>query len=253
MPKSDAQTQDSRQAAAKLLPPCYHQHSDPNKPQSRPCPPPISPPITANHLQSAHQSRPITSNQPTNHQSAGGRATSRPGASCPAHCMYVVVPPLPCPALWKDEGVCRVRGCSLDLFPQGRTVSGDEQAIEWLVKNAQSKGAKKATRIKTSGAFHTKAMAGAQAALVQQLRSIDIKMPRMALYSNVTGKPYASVDEMRQLLERQVVEPVAWETSMLSMIATGVTRVVETGPGQQLKAMLKRTDPATHAVCEVLK
>ena len=119
--------------------------------------------------------------------------------------------------------------------------------------HAEEKGAKKANRIKTSGAFHTTAMAGAQETLSKMLDNMEIRLPeKIAVYSNVTGKPYTSVAEMRALLKRQVVEPVAWEASMKEIISQGVTKIVETGPGMQLKAMLKRTDLSAYDLCEVL-
>ena len=93
--------------------------------------------------------------------------------------------------------------------------------------HAEEKGAKKANRIKTSGAFHTTAMAGAQETLSKMLDNMEIRLPeKIAVYSNVTGKPYTSVAEMRALLKRQVVEPVAWEASMKEIISQGVTKIV---------------------------
>jgi len=83
---------------------------------------------------------------------------------------------------------------------------------------------------------------------------MDISLPEhVALYSNVTGKPYESVAEMRALLKRQVVEPVAWEAGMKNLIAMGVTRIYETGPGMQLRAMLKRIDTAAYDTASVMQ
>ena len=58
------------------------------------------------------------------------------------------------------------------------------------------------------------------------------------VYSNVTGKPYTSVDEIKSLLKRQMLEPVKWEQGTLDLITLGCTQYVEPGPGKQLKAMM---------------
>jgi len=139
------------------------------------------------------------------------------------------------------------------LFPSGRTVSGDVEAIEYVCEHAVAKGAKKATRIKTSGAFHTAAMAGAQAALGTALDNMQIQLPAVPVFSNVSGMPYSSVEEIRGLLKRQVVEAVAWEKAMGALVQLQCTKIVETGPGMQLKAMLKRTDKNAYDMCEALK
>jgi len=147
------------------------------------------------------------------------------------------------------------------LFPKGRTISGDEEAVEWICgqngQRAKDAGASNAKRIKTSGAFHTVAMAGAQDEVARMLETINIKLPRdIKVYSNVTGKPYTDVKEMRELLKRQVAEPVLWEDTIRAICEDkgGMpNKFLETGPGQQLKAMLKRTNPQAFANCEVLK
>ena len=56
----------------------------------------------------------------------------------------------------------------------------------------------------------------------------------------MTGKPYTSVDEIKSLLKRQMLEPVKWEQGTLDLITLGCTQYVEPGPGKQLKAMMRR-------------
>ena len=46
---------------------------------------------------------------------------------------------------------------------------------------------------------------------MQVLETVTIQSPKFALYSNVTAKPYQSVDEMKTLLVEQVVSAVRWE------------------------------------------
>ena len=47
------------------------------------------------------------------------------------------------------------------------------------------------------------------------------------------------------MLARQLVEPVQWESTLQRLVhEMGKTQMYELGPGQQIKAMCKRIDPA---------
>jgi len=130
------------------------------------------------------------------------------------------------------------------MFPEGRTCSGEksvlEKACEMLTTPAY--GAKSAKMLNVSGAFHTPYMQAAAGALSKVLDEADIKMPTIKVYSNVTGKPYESIDEIKQLLKRQLLEPVKWEQGTKYLISQGHSQYVEPGPGKQLKAMMRRID-----------
>ena len=78
--------------------------------------------------------------------------------------------------------------------------------------------------------------------LSKTLDAADVKMPTIKVYSNVTGKPYTSVDEIKSLLKRQLLEPVKWEQGTQVLIADSHSQYVEPGPGKQLKAMMRRID-----------
>ena len=128
------------------------------------------------------------------------------------------------------------------MFPEGRTCSGDLKVLEEMCKIAPSMGAKQAKMLNVSGAFHSPLMQAAQDALSKTLDAADIQMPSIKVYSNVTGKPYESVDEIRSMLKRQLLEPVKWEQGTMDLIKGGHSQYVEPGPGKQLKAMMRRID-----------
>lgn len=58
--------------------------------------------------------------------------------------------------------------------------------------------------------------------------------------SNVTAHPAKTVDEIKELLVRQVTSPVRWSESMQWLIAQGFTRFIELGPGNVLSGLMKR-------------
>ncbi len=79
----------------------------------------------------------------------------------------------------------------------------------------------------------------------------------MQVISNVTGRPFGEPAEMAALLARQLVEPVQWEATLSSLLqlpasAASPLRVFELGPGQQVKAMVKRVSPDAHKVMQVV-
>jgi len=128
------------------------------------------------------------------------------------------------------------------MFPEGRTCSGDLKVLEKACELVTKAGAKNAKMLNVSGAFHTPYMEAAAQKVAKTLDEADIKMPTIKVYSNVTGKPYTSVDEIKQLLKRQLLEPVKWEQGTKDLIASGHSQYVEPGPGKQLKAMMRRID-----------
>ena len=128
------------------------------------------------------------------------------------------------------------------MFPEGRTCSGDLKVLEKACELCTKAGSKQAKMLNVSGAFHTPYMEAAGAALSKVLDEADIKMPSIKVYSNVTGKPYTSVPEIKTLLKRQLLEPVRWEQGTKDLVAGGHSQYIEPGPGKQLKAMMRRID-----------
>jgi [acyl-carrier-protein] S-malonyltransferase len=47
-------------------------------------------------------------------------------------------------------------------------------------------------------------------------------------------------DEIRNLLIRQLISPVRWEESVVSMTTDGAEMFVEIGPGKVLQGLVKR-------------
>ena len=78
------------------------------------------------------------------------------------------------------------------------------------------------------------------------------------MHSPISALPYRSarslslsllllllqVENIRELLKRQICEPVQWEQIMTEVIKgwQKISAYVETGPGKQLKAMMRRID-----------
>lgn len=126
------------------------------------------------------------------------------------------------------------------LCPGNIAVSGHLTAVERLASVAVEAGAMKVVPLAVAGAFHTALMEPAVAALRTALEEITIQDTRIPVYSNVDAQPHTSADEIRDLLSRQVTQPVCWEGSIRRMVADGTAGFLECGTGRVLRGTLKR-------------
>jgi [acyl-carrier-protein] S-malonyltransferase len=70
----------------------------------------------------------------------------------------------------------------------------------------------------------------------------------VALVSNVDASPIGTATAVRNALLRQVISPVRWVESVQRMIAMGVRRFVEIGPGNVLTGLIKRIDSSVELI-----
>ena len=127
------------------------------------------------------------------------------------------------------------------LCPGNIVVSGTQAACERVTQLAEAAGAMKVIQLAVAGAFHTPIMQPAVDRLTQALEAIDLQKPRIPVLSNVDARPHDDPVEIRNLLIRQVVQPVLWSDSMQWMIDEfHVDSCYEIGPGRVLRGLLKR-------------
>ena len=148
------------------------------------------------------------------------------------------------------QGLCKTAkklgmgevGIANYIFPKGFVISGTAAAVEHVKNQVQENGSS-VKEVAVSGAFHSSLMASAVPKLRATLEKIEVSLPQIPVYSNVTGLPYKTVEEVKVHLAEQVVKPVQWEACIRHMIKDHAGSVfMELGPGKQLKTMLKRID-----------
>jgi [acyl-carrier-protein] S-malonyltransferase len=125
------------------------------------------------------------------------------------------------------------------LCPGNLVVSGVKAACDELERLAAAAGAR-TIRLPVAGAFHTDLMKPADQVLAAALAGVPMQRGRIPVWSNVDANPHADPEEIRDLLVRQVLQPVLWEDSMRALLAAGVDRFYEIGPGRVLTGLLKR-------------
>lgn len=61
------------------------------------------------------------------------------------------------------------------------------------------------------GAIHTKLMKPASEVLKELLIKMELSEPSAHIYSNVTGKRYRNLQNVRKYLPQQICKPMLWE------------------------------------------
>ncbi len=138
----------------------------------------------------------------------------------------------------QSRGIVRIANY---LCPGNLVISGEIPALEEVETLAQAAGGK-TIRLSVAGAFHTPVMDPAMSPLRDALNRVGFVAPRIPVFSNVTGLPHGAPESISGLLAKQVVEPVRWEACIRQMIAQGVDKFYEVGPGRVLAGLLKRID-----------
>lgn len=128
------------------------------------------------------------------------------------------------------------------LCPGNIVVSGTQAACGEVERLAPKFGAMKALRLPVAGAFHTELMKPADDALATALANLSLRPARLPVWSNVDAQAHTEPNEIRSLLVRQVLQPVQWEQTMRNLLAAGVERFYEIGPGRVLTGLLKRVE-----------
>ncbi len=126
------------------------------------------------------------------------------------------------------------------LCPGNIAISGHTAAVEAAEKLSTEAGAMKAIRLQVAGAFHTRLMQPAAGKLEAVLAEVEFKPTRVPVYSNVDASAHTDPQEIRDLLARQVVSPVQWESSLRNLIDAGIEQFIEIGAGRVLAGTLKR-------------
>jgi malonyl CoA-acyl carrier protein transacylase len=130
-----------------------------------------------------------------------------------------------------------------DNAPGQLVVSGPRERLDAATAEAQREGLK-AIPLRVGGAFHTRAMAPAVPEFEAALREVEVRPPKVPVYSSITAQPF---NDVRARLAEALVRPVRWRETLLALHARGVDRFIEVGPGKVLKGLVRRTLPDADA------
>jgi malonyl CoA-acyl carrier protein transacylase len=140
-----------------------------------------------------------------------------------------------------DEAVRKVAdefGLTLanDNAPGQMVLSGDAEKVGEARKALRAEGAK-AIRLPVAGAFHSPLMEPAVPGYREALAATEFAAA-VGAFSCITTVPF---DDVRADLLAALTEPVRWRGTLAAMQAAGATAFLETGPGDILTGLSRRT------------
>jgi len=151
-----------------------------------------------------------------------------------------------------DQSVVESRLAELGLEPAnynggGQIVAaGSAAAIATL--QAEPPAGARVIPLPVAGAFHTRYMAPAVAALDSYSQGLEVANPSVKLWSNNGGRLVANGSDFVALLVSQVKSPVRWDLTMAALIEAGVTAVIEVAPAGTLVGLAKRSMPGVETL-----
>jgi [acyl-carrier-protein] S-malonyltransferase len=126
-------------------------------------------------------------------------------------------------------------------------VSGENPAVDECIELAQEAGARRAVKLKVSGAFHSPLVARAAERLRPAVDKIHFKEPVAPFMSTVTAR-IESAQRVAPLLVDQLTAPVRFTQAASELMRQGVHTFVEVGPGNVLSGLVKRIDRTAKAI-----
>jgi [acyl-carrier-protein] S-malonyltransferase len=146
-----------------------------------------------------------------------------------------------------DEVVERICRRIVNVWPANYNcpgqivVSGENPAVDEACDAAEQEGARRAVKLRVSGAFHSPLVARAADRLRPALDRVKFVEPSAPFMSTVTAR-IEEAKRMGPLLVEQLTAPVRFTQAAQELVREGVHTFVEVGPGNVLAGLVKRID-----------
>jgi malonyl CoA-acyl carrier protein transacylase len=125
--------------------------------------------------------------------------------------------------------------------PKQTVISGPENDLALSETRLEQAGAMLVKRLPVSAAFHSRYMKEAEQTFGLFLDSVEFARPRIPVFSNVTARLHEPT-EMKEMLTRQITQPVRWCDIIQSLIKEPEPKFTEAGPGNVLTGLLRQIE-----------
>ncbi|MBZ2025789.1 ACP S-malonyltransferase [Streptococcus sanguinis] len=125
--------------------------------------------------------------------------------------------------------------------PSQIVIGGEVAAVDKAVELLKDAGVKRLIPLNVSGPFHTALLKPASERLAEVLETVEFSDFVRPLVGN-TEATVMEKERVKELLTRQVMEPVRFYDSIAIMQEAGVTEFIEIGPGKVLSGFIKKID-----------
>ena len=143
----------------------------------------------------------------------------------------------------KVEELCRMHQSVFPVnynCPGQIVISGLKEAVETAAVKLKEAGARRVIPLNVSGPFHSYLLEEAGEKLGRFLENIPVSEPKIPYVANVTAAYVTKAEDVKPLLTRQVSSSVRWQQSVETMLADGVDRFIEIGPGKTLAGFIRK-------------
>ena len=128
-------------------------------------------------------------------------------------------------------------------------IAGVVEAVDRAISGAKQVGAKRALKLPVSVPSHCDLMRPAATAMTDALSNAEFLVPEIPVIHNVDVSSHDSASQIRTALIEQLYRPVRWRESVQNLAASGVSLLLEFGPGKVLAGLTKRIDRGLGAQC----
>ena len=118
-------------------------------------------------------------------------------------------------------------------------LSGKTNDIEKLMIILKSNNIKN-IKLPVSAPFHCTLMNKATNIMRSEISKLIFQEAHIKLISNVTANEIRDINELKELLIKQIENRVRWREIIINMIKDGVNQFIEIGPGKVLSGLVKR-------------
>jgi len=135
-----------------------------------------------------------------------------------------------------------------DNCPGQVVVSGSLKGLDLAKEEALKAGAHKVLRLQVQGAFHSGLMQSAKDHLDVLIDKAPFKKGQ-GLVMNASGTFQLEIEAVKRELKKQIVSPVLWRSSILTIEKEGVEGYLEVGPGHILRGFNRRIGCQASTFC----
>ena len=118
-------------------------------------------------------------------------------------------------------------------------LSGQIKDLDKLIIVLKEKNIKN-IKLPVSAPFHCSLMSKATQVMSEEILKLNFSKSKIKLISNVTAKEISNIDELKDLLIKQIENRVRWRESVINIINNNVNHFIEIGPGKVLSGLVKR-------------
>lgn len=119
-------------------------------------------------------------------------------------------------------------------------IAGDVAAVEKAMLELKALGAKIVKKLPVSVPSHCKLMLSASEKLAEKLVDITFNIPTIPVLHNYSVQSCTNPDDIKNALVKQLYSPVLWTQTIECIAKSGVSKIIECGPGKVLTGLNKR-------------